>query len=122
MPMELADRKSEVFGDLADFLTPAASAVASLSVTVSVSASFGLPADDQTPFERERATFYHKLPELMTTHAGKYVAISGGQFAGSGDSDSEVASRFFHEHPDADVYIGFVGEEPVARQISPASR
>ena len=86
------------------------------------SSSLGIALDDLTPFERDREAFYRKLPELLRTHPGKYVVISGGQVAVIGESENETARRFFREHPDADFYIGFVGDEPPAYQIRPASR
>jgi hypothetical protein len=101
----------------------AVGAVMGASGSRSPSFSLGVPADDLTPFERERAAFFLKLRELMTTHAGEYVVISGGQVAAHGTSENETARRFFHDHPDAaDVYIGFVGEQRPAYQIRPASR
>jgi len=121
MTVELANQRP-LLGD-ADWLAAIASCGASLSVTVvSISASIGLPADDQTPFEREKAAFHRKLPDLMKAHAGKYVAIHSGEVATYGESENDVARRFFRDHPDADVYIGFVGEQRPAYQIRPASR
>jgi uncharacterized protein DUF5678 len=80
------------------------------------------PDDDLSRFERDRATFYERLPELAREYAGKYVAIYNGEIAAIGDSDTEAARRFYRDHPYADVYIGFVGEEPPAYQIRPSSR
>lgn len=79
-------------------------------------------ADERTPFEREKAAFHARLPELKRKYFGQYVAIHNGQVAVYSDSENDVARRFFHEHPDEDVYIGFVGEPQTAYQIRPASR
>ena len=73
-------------------------------------------------FEREKAAFHAKLSELKRKYLGQYVAIHNGQVAAYGESENDVARRFFREHPDADVYIGFVGEPQIASQIRPASR
>lgn len=79
-------------------------------------------ADDLTPFERERAAFHRALPDLLRTQPGKYVVVSGGRVVAVGESENETVRRFCREHPDADFYIGFVGDEPLAYQIRPASR
>lgn len=76
----------------------------------------------ETPFDQERAAFYRMLPDLRARFPEKYVVISGGQVAGLGDSENEVAGEFFREHPDIDAYVGFVGGERPAYQIRPASR
>src|SRR5260370_19232192 len=91
-------------------------------VSYSSGLSCGVPADDLTPFERERAAFFGKFTELMATHSGKYVAISDGRVAEVGASENETARRFFLEHPDAAVYIRFVGEQPPAHQSKSAFR
>lgn len=83
----------------------------------------GLPLDDVSPFERDRATFHRIRQDLIREHAGKYVAIYNGKIAAVRDSDNDAARAFFASHPHADhVYIGFAGEESLAFQITPASR
>lgn len=77
-----------------------------------------VPSPDEL-FERERDAFQGLLPTLLMNYAGRYVAIHGGRYAGDGQTDTEVARAFFAQHGDVPVYIGFVGSEPPAYQISP---
>ena len=92
------------------------------TVTAYSALPFNILVDELIPFEREKAAFHWRLPELKKGHLGQYVAIHNGEVAAYGESENDVARRFFHEHPTADVYIGFVGEQQPAYQIRPASR
>ena len=73
------------------------------------------PLTDDEVFESERAAFIELQSDLMFSHAGEYVAIHKGKPVAFGQTDSEVAHKFFREHPDAQVYIGFIGKERPAR-------
>ena len=85
----------------------------------SMSSQFGVPVDDLTPFEREKAAFRHERP-FLNQYAGKFVAIHSGQVAASGESMSAVLEKFFTAHAaGTSVYIGFVGRMPVARVSAP---
>lgn len=119
--MELANRQAiagTVSFELSGVGSPQSCSLTAI-VTIPASNSWGVPADDQTPYQREKAAFRRKRPELSRTHAGKYVAIHSAEIASSGESAQETADRFFAEYGDTHVYIGFVGNEPPARQILP---
>jgi hypothetical protein len=103
-------------GFLSTFSSPVPTTVATAYIT------WGVPLDDVPSFARDRANFHRMRRDLMHEYAAKYVAIYNGKVAAVGDTDNETARKFFAEHPDADVYIGYVGEESPAYQIAPASR
>ena len=119
MTVGLANQKP-LPSDIADWLSPIASSGASLSVTVvAVSASIGLPADDQTPFEREKVAFQRRLPQLAK-YRGQFVAIHNGELVDTDPSRNALVRRFFERYGDrASVYVGFVGGRPAARIPTP---
>ena len=86
--------------------------------TITVSVPFGWeprPADDHTPFEREKAAFLRKR-HFLRQHAGEYVAIHDGDVAAFDRSRNMTLRKFFARYPaGTSVYIGFVGTKPVAR-------
>lgn len=77
------------------------------------------PSAPEALFERERAAFLRMLPRLARQYSGRYVAVQNGHVVTDGNSDRETAEKFFALRGDSHVYIGFVGEEPPAYQISP---
>ena len=83
------------------------------------SASLNVPADDQTPFERERAAFLRKRPYL-SQHAGEFVAIHNGEVEAADKSRNATLRKFFAKYPPGtSVYLGFVGTRPIARVPTP---
>ena len=119
MPVELADAQRQDATFTLSAIT--SSQGMSLIATVPIQGPdfWGKLADNQTPFEREKAAFHRRQREWSGTYAGRYVAIHSGDVAASGQSAQEAADIFFSKHGDTHVYIGFVGMEPPARQILP---
>ena len=68
-------------------------------------------------WQREYEAFQQLLPELLTTHAGQYVAIHEGRVVDSGPDDLELAMRFFRQYGNVALHIGSVttAPEPVIR-------
>jgi len=84
-----------------------------------LSPGLGVPADDLTPFAREKAAFIRQLPSLRHL-TGQFVAVHGGRVVVSGESRNSVLRQFFADHPVGDsVYIGFIGRRPIARVSAP---
>src|SRR5678815_291712 len=108
---------SQPFGLTAGLATGGAAMAAGGSS--SMSSRFGTPADDLTPFEREKAAFRRKRP-FLNQFTGKFVAIHNGQVAASGESMRVALGKFFSAHPaGTSVYVGFVGRTPVAHVSAP---
>ncbi|GEM_PF-2685577 len=79
-----------------------------------------LPKMDDDPWLRDERTFFMKLPELLKTLRGKWVAVYNDQIVEVGDTRREVLLRFVEKFPDAEVYIQLVDEEiPVGKMLSP---
>jgi len=79
-----------------------------------------LPKKDDDPWLRDERTFFMKLPELLKTLRGKWVAVYNEQIVEVGDTRREVLLRFLEKFPNAEVYIQLVDEEiPVAKIYSP---
>ncbi|MCG3119717.1 MAG: hypothetical protein ALAOOOJD_02228 [bacterium] len=79
-----------------------------------------LPKSVDDPWLRDEQTFFLKLPELLKTLRGKWVAIYDEQVVEVGDTRREVLLRFVKKFPNAEVYIQLVDEAiPVARIFSP---
>jgi hypothetical protein len=68
-------------------------------------------------WQREYEAFLRLQSELLTTHAGEYVAVHDGQVVASGNDDVELALQFFAQHGNVPVHIGRVTAtpEPAAR-------
>lgn len=79
-----------------------------------------IPKITEDPWERDEWFFFLKLPELLKTLRGKWVAIYNEQVVAVGDTRREVLLRFVEKFPTAEVYIQLVDEEiPVAKMLSP---
>ena len=120
--MELANRQPGVGALTVEISAVASPQSVSLTATVTIPSRefWGRPADDQTPYEREKSAFVRKRPHLRQ-HFGEFVAMHDGQVAASDKSRNGVLRNFFAKHPaGASVYIGFVGPKPVA-QVSAQS-
>jgi len=82
-----------------------------------------IPKVIDDPWLRDERTFFMKLPELLKTMRGKWVAIYNEQVVEVGDTRREVLLRFLEKFPHAEVYIQLVDEEiPVAKILSPRKR
>lgn len=70
-------------------------------------------------FERESKAFQRLLPSLGAKYGGRYVAIHGGAVVDSDSSRSGLLQRFFSNFGDVPVFIGYVGNEAPAYQLTP---
>lgn len=74
-------------------------------------------------YRLEKAAFQRMLPDLSGVHAGKFVAVHGGQMWGSDTSRNALVRRFFAENPHGtSVYIGFIGPRPIVHLPTPIAR
>jgi hypothetical protein len=76
-----------------------------------------LPVEPRTKWEREYQAFRRMLPQLLTTHRGRYVAIHEGQVVDSGDDKFALALRVLAKVGNVAIHVGLVSEhpEPVSR-------
>lgn len=63
-------------------------------------------------FHREQQAFRAMLPELLQTHAGKYVAIHDGKVVDSGDDQITVALRAYASYGYIPIYVALVTDTP----------
>jgi len=89
---------------------------------VTVSVSMPSPADPpylahaSAKFQRERATYYRLLPELLKTHLGKVVAIHDERIIAVGDERRPVLDEATRIAGYVDLFVHRVVEvEPVER-------
>jgi len=69
---------------------------------------------------REERAFFNKLPELLKTLRGKWVAIHNEQVVEIGDSLRQVLQEARNRFPKTEIYIQLVDDElPVAKMLSP---
>ncbi len=71
-----------------------------------------LPAPPRTKWEREYQAFRRLLPQLLATHAGRFVAIHEGQVVDSGEDKIELALRVLAKIGNVPIHVGLVTEEP----------
>jgi hypothetical protein len=71
-----------------------------------------LPEIEPSKFERERRAFLRLLPELLTSHRGKYVAVHEEQVVDAGEDQAEVALRVLRRIGSVEIYVHLVSDEP----------
>ena len=71
-----------------------------------------LLAPPRTKWEREYQAFRRLLPQLLTTHQGKYVAIHEEQVVDSGDDKLALALRVLAKIGNVAIHVGLVSAEP----------
>jgi hypothetical protein len=81
-----------------------------------------LPQAPQTKWEREYRAFRQKLPDLLKTHRGKYVAFHEGQLVDSGDDELALASCVWAKFGYVPIHVGFVTEQPRPPERMPSFR
>lgn len=76
-----------------------------------------LPRPAPSTFEREQQAFQRLLPELLRTHMGQFVAISGEKVVDSGDDREALILRVWAKLGYIPIYVGMVdpGPETVER-------
>jgi len=79
-----------------------------------------IPQIIDDPWLRDEQAFFYKLPELLKTLRGKWVAIHNGDVVEIGDSVRSVLLRVRERFPKTEVYIQLVDEKlPVVKTRSP---
>ncbi len=76
----------------------------------------------QSKWEREYRAFLQKLPELLKTHRGKYVAFHEGQMVDSGDDELALASRVWDKYGYVPIHVGLVTDQPLRPVRMPSFR
>ena len=71
---------------------------------------------------REHDAFLTLLPELLTTHRGRYVAIHDGKVIGVGDSSVAVLTAAEKTHPGAVPLVQLVTVQPPRPERLPSLR
>lgn len=71
-----------------------------------------LPATAPSKFDSERAAFYRLLPDLLSEHAGKYVAIHEGQVVAVADDRKTAAHLAWDRAGYCDIFVELVSVEP----------
>lgn len=76
----------------------------------------------QSKWEEEYRAFLQKLPELLKTHRGKYVAFHQGKMVDSGDDELALASRVWERYGYLPIHVGLVVEQPPPQERIPSFR
>ena len=63
-------------------------------------------------WDREYAAFLTMLPQLLQSHAGKYVAVHEGQLVHTGDEKVELGLRVYKTYGHVPIYVGLVTATP----------
>lgn len=71
-----------------------------------------LTAPPHTKWEREHQAFQRLLPQLLTTHAGQYVAFHEGKIVDSGGDKLALALRVLAKVGNVAIHVGLVTAEP----------
>lgn len=72
-----------------------------------------LPAPQpRTKGEREYEAFKKLLPQLLTSHWGKFVAVHEGRVVDSDTDDIALIERVHREYGYVPIYVGFVVDPP----------
>ena len=88
-----------------------------MSQTLTMPAPAITPVAASGKWQREYDAFLRLMPQLLTSHAGRYVAIHEGQVVAAGSDDVALALQFFAQHGNVPVHIGLVTQDqpPAAR-------
>jgi hypothetical protein len=88
---------------------------------MSDSSNFPAPVVAEAPpkdkWEREHLAFLRLLPQLLQTHAGKYVAVHDEQVVDSGDDKVALALRVYDRFGYQPIHVGLVSERPEVVRI-----
>ena len=76
-----------------------------------------LPAVRDEKWQREYSAFLAMLPQLLQTHAGKYVAIHEGRLVDFGDDKIELGLRAYRAYGHIAIYVGLATATPPVYRI-----
>lgn len=74
--------------------------------------------EQQRILERERAVFERLKPELLKTHAGKWVAIVDGELVDSDDDEDALVQRVYAKYGYRTILVEEVREMPRIYEFS----
>ncbi len=75
------------------------------------------PVAPPNPLADEERAFARLLPELLTTHAGQYVAVFGGQVVGSGADEVTTLKKAYADHGYCPILCQLVTDKPRVARI-----
>ncbi len=75
----------------------------------------GVPKEDK--WRREQRAFQRLLPNLLHTHAGKYVAIHDEQVVDTDPDLVALGRRVYRRHGYIPIYMDLVAEKPIIVRI-----
>ena len=84
-----------------------------------VTLAAGMRRQEIEEFDREHEAFVRLSPIVQTQHRGRFVAIHAGRIVDSDVNRQDLVKRFFERNGNVSVYIGYIGESPVAYQVTP---
>jgi len=71
-----------------------------------------LPHPTSGAWEAERDAFFRLLPNLLSSHRGRFVAVYQGNIVAEGCDQVEVAAQAYERVGYVPVYVGRVSVEP----------
>jgi hypothetical protein len=81
-----------------------------------------MPGPPANKCEREYRAFRRLLPDLLSTHRGKYVAVHEEQVVGSGEDKVALALSVYAQYGYVPIHVGLVSESPIERVRIPDYR
>jgi hypothetical protein len=81
-----------------------------------------IPTPPADKWEREFRAFQRLLPDLLSTHRGKYVAVHDERVVDSGDDKVALALSVYGRFGYVPIYVGLVSESPIERVRIPHYR
>jgi len=90
------------------------------AIEVRTVSSFPPPFPEDPKLRREYVALLKMWPELVQTHAGKYVAIHEGAVVGSGTDKIQVATQAYARYGYVPVYVHLVTDQPLPLERIPS--
>jgi hypothetical protein len=82
-----------------------------------VAEAHGVARDRLAELRQEEAVFLRKLPQLLKSHRGEYVAVYRGRIVGHGPDDEKLAYQMYTRFGDVTFLIARVEEEPTVYEL-----
>ena len=71
------------------------------------------PRDESGKLDRELRAFSNLLPQLLTTHFGRYVAIHDGAVVAHGETETGVSVAAYRSFPGVAIPVRLVSKNPL---------
>ncbi len=88
-----------------------------MSETISPPFEAHLTPPEPSKGEREHQAFLRLLPQLLSTHQGRYVAIHEGQVVDSDTDDIVLVQRVHDRVGYVPIYVGMVTDRPLVFRV-----